>query len=197
MLLFVGLGNAGKAYAGHRHNIGFKAIDAIALKHGAPPYRARFQGQASEITLAGERVTLLKPGTFMNLSGQSVGEAARFYKIDVASIVVFHDELDLPAGKVRVKTGGGNAGHNGLRSVTEHVGNEYRRVRIGIGHPGDKALVHHYVLGDFAKAEAPWVEGLCAAVSEHAGLLVKSGDEGFQNKVHLAVDAIMRQDSTG
>lgn len=192
MLLFVGLGNAGKAYVGNRHNIGFKAIDAIALKYGAPSFRSRFQGQASEIVLAGERITLLKPSTFMNLSGQSVGEAARFYKVDVSAIVVFHDELDLPAGKVRVKTGGGNAGHNGLRSVSEHVGNGYRRVRIGIGLPGDKALVHHYVLGDFAKAEAPWVEGLCDAVAGFAGLLAKSEDEAFQNKVHLAVDAVMR-----
>ncbi|SFK78501.1 aminoacyl-tRNA hydrolase [Methylocapsa palsarum] len=197
MLLFVGLGNAGKAYSGNRHNIGFKAIDAVAVKHGAPSFRARFQGHASEITLAGERVTLLKPGTFMNLSGQSVGEAARFYKIALSDIVVFHDELDLPAGKVRVKTGGGNAGHNGLRSVTEHVGNDYRRVRIGIGHPGDKALVHNYVLGDFAKAEAQWVDGVCAAAADYAGLLAKGEDEGFQNKVHLAVDAILRRDEKG
>jgi peptidyl-tRNA hydrolase, PTH1 family len=151
-------------------------------------FRSRFQGLASEIVLDGERVILLKPQTYMNESGRSAGEAARFYKIDPSHIVVFHDELDLLPGKVRVKTGGGNAGHNGLRSLTEHLGNDYRRVRIGIGHPGDKALVHNYVLGDFAKADAPWVDALCNVIAANAGLLVKGEDEAFQRKVHQGLE---------
>ncbi len=193
MLLFVGLGNIGRAYAGHRHNVGFMALDAIAREHNAPAFRPRFQGLASEALIGGERVILLKPQTYMNESGRSVGEAARYYKIDLSHIVVFHDELDLAAGKVRVKTGGGNAGHNGLRSLTEHLGNDYRRVRIGIGHPGDKALVHHYVLGDFAKAEMPWVETLCKSLAAHAGLLAKGQDEAFQNKIHLAMEGVGKE----
>jgi PTH1 family peptidyl-tRNA hydrolase len=188
MLLFVGLGNLGKAFAGHRHNAGFMAIDAIARAYDAPAFRSRFQGLVSEIVLAGERVTLLKPQTYMNESGRSAGEAARFYKIDLSHIVVFHDELDLLPGKIRVKTGGGNAGHNGLKSLTEHVGNDYRRVRIGIGHPGDKALVHNYVLSDFAKTECAWVAALCGAIATHAGLLVKGEDEAFQRKIQQAVE---------
>lgn len=185
MLLFVGLGNTGKAFAGHRHNAGFMAVDAIAHAYRAPAFRSRFQGLASEIVIEGERVILLKPQTYMNESGRSAGEAARFYKIDLSHIVVFHDELDLPPGKVRVKRGGGNAGHNGLRSLTDHLGNDYRRVRIGIGHPGDRALVHGYVLSDFGKDELPWVQALSCAVSAHAGLLAKGKDEEFQRKVHL------------
>lgn len=188
MLLFVGLGNMGKAFAGHRHNAGFMALDAIARTHDAPGFRPRFQGLVSEILLEGERVILLKPQTYMNESGRSASEAARFYKIDPPHIVAFHDELDLLPGKVRVKTGGGNAGHNGLKSLTAHLGNDYRRVRIGIGHPGDKALVHNYVLGDFAKADAPWVEALCEAIAAHAGLLVKGEDEAFQRKVHQVME---------
>jgi len=188
MLLFVGLGNRDKAFAGHRHNAGFMAVDAIARAYAAPAFRSRFQGLASEIGLDGERVFLLKPQTYMNESGRSAGEAARYYKIDPSHIVVFHDELDLPPGKVRVKTGGGNAGHNGLKSLTEHLGNDYRRVRIGIGHPGDKALVHNYVLSDFTKADAPWVEALCKAIAAHAGLLVNGEDEVFQQKVHQAME---------
>ena len=189
MLLFVGLGNMGKAFAGHRHNAGFMALDAIARTHNAPAFRSRFQGLVSEISLEGERVILLKPQTYMNESGRSTGEAARYFKIDPSHIVVFHDELDLLPGKVRVKTGGGNAGHNGLRSLTEHLGNDYRRVRIGIGHPGNKALVHHYVLSDFAKTDTLWVEALCQAIAANAGLLVKGADEDFQNKIHQAVEA--------
>ena len=188
MLLFAGLGNMGKAFAGHRHNAGFMVLDAIARDHRAPAFRARFQGLVSEIMLEGERVILLKPQTYVNESGRSAGEAAHYYKIDPPQIVVFHDELDLPPGKVRVKTGGGNAGHNGLRSLTEYLGNEYRRVRIGIGHPGDKALVHNYVLSDFAKAEIPWVEALCNAIAAHAGLLAKGEDEAFQSRIYLAME---------
>ena len=136
----------------------------------APAFRSKFHGLASEIALSGERVVLLLPQTFMNESGRAVGDAARYLKIEPKDIVVFHDELDLPPGKVRVKTGGGNAGHNGLKSITAHIGNDYRRVRIGIGHPGDRALVHNYVLGDFAKADAPWVEALCGFIAADAGL---------------------------
>lgn len=188
MLLFVGLGNLGKAFAGHRHNAGFMAVDAIARHHNAPPFRSRFQGLASEIPLGPERVILLKPQTYMNESGRSAGEAARYYKIDSSQIVVFHDELDLPPGKIRVKTGGGNAGHRGLNSLSAHLGNDYRRVRIGIGHPGDKALVHNYVLSDFAKEDIPWVKALCDAISRHAELLVKGSDQEFQRKVQEEVE---------
>lgn len=189
MRLFVGLGNPGSRYARNRHNIGFMAVDEVARAHRAAPWRRRFQGEAAEALVGGERVLLLKPQTFMNESGRSVAEAAGFYKIPLSDIVVFHDELDLPPGKLRVKLGGGNAGHNGLRSTTAQCGNDYRRVRLGIGHPGDKALVHSYVLHDFAKDEEPWVEDLCRACAEFAPLLAKGDDATFQNKVHLVMDA--------
>jgi peptidyl-tRNA hydrolase, PTH1 family len=187
--LLVGLGNPGTRYAGNRHNIGFMAVEAIARRHGFPPWRRRFQGVATEGLLAGEKVLLLLPGTFMNESGLAVGEAAHFYKVATDDIVVFHDEIDLQPAKVRVKTGGGIAGHNGLRSISSHVGNDYRRVRIGVGHPGVKELVHNHVLGDFAKAERPWVEALCDIIADNAGLLAKGDDASFQNKVHLAMQA--------
>jgi peptidyl-tRNA hydrolase, PTH1 family len=187
--LLVGLGNPGTRYADNRHNIGFMAVEAIARRHGFPPWRRRFQGVATEGPLAGEKVLLLLPGTFMNESGLAVAEAAHFYKIGTGDIVVFHDEIDLPPAKVRVKTGGGVAGHNGLRSISSHVGNDYRRVRIGVGHPGVKELVHNHVLSDFAKAERPWVEALCDTIAENAGLLAKGDDASFQNKVHLAMQA--------
>ncbi|MFL5127556.1 MAG: aminoacyl-tRNA hydrolase [Microvirga sp.] len=189
MRLFVGLGNPGARYAGNRHNVGFMAVDAIARAHGASAWRRRFSGEGTEAVLGGQRVLILKPTTFMNDSGRAVAEAQRFFKIALSDVVVFHDELDLAPGKVRVKLGGGNAGHNGLRSITAHCGNDYRRVRIGIGHPGDKALVHPYVLSDFAKSEAPWVDDLCAAVADHAALLARGEDSSFQNKVHLALAA--------
>src|SRR5216683_1644915 len=171
MLLLVGLGNPGTRYAGNRHNIGFMAVDAIARRHGIGPWRRRFQGVACEGPIGTERVLLLLPGTYMNESGRAVSEAAHFYKLPIGDIVVFHDELDLPAGKLRVKTGGGNAGHNGLRSISAHIGNDYRRVRIGIGHPGVKELVHPYVLSDFAKDEKPWVEALCGIIADSVELL--------------------------
>lgn len=189
MLLLVGLGNPGARYAGNRHNIGFMAVEAIAKRHGTSPWRRRFQGVASEGAIAGERVILLLPGTFMNESGRAVAEAAHFFKLGLDAITVFHDELDLPPGKVRVKTGGGIAGHNGLRSITAHVGNDYRRVRIGIGHPGAKELVHNYVLSDFAKSERPWVETLVDILADNAGLVGRGDDAGFQNRVHLAMAA--------
>ena len=189
MLLFVGLGNPGRQYAGNRHNIGFMAIEQIARAHNFAPFRARFQGRVSEGQVGAERIILLEPETYMNESGRAVGEAARFYKIDLADIVVFHDELDLSPGKCRVKIGGGAAGHNGLRSIDAHLGKDYKRIRLGIGHPGIKAMVHSYVLNDFGKAEAPWVEMLCDAIARNAALLAKGDDAGFQNKVHLAMEA--------
>jgi PTH1 family peptidyl-tRNA hydrolase len=189
MLLFVGLGNPGRQYARNRHNIGFMALEAIARRHGFATARSRFQGLVSEGSIAGEKVLLLQPQTYMNESGRAVGEAARFHKIPVGDIVVFHDELDLAPAKCRIKTGGGVAGHNGLRSITAHVGNDYRRVRLGIGHPGDKSLVHSYVLNDFAKSEEPWVEALCDALADNAALLAKGDDAGMQNRLHLALEA--------
>lgn len=189
MLLFVGLGNPGARYAGNRHNIGFMAVEAIAKRHGFAPWRRRFQGVATEGSLDGKKTLLLLPGTFMNESGRAVAEAANFYKIGLNEIVVLHDELELPPGKVRIKIGGGNAGHNGLRSVSEHMGNDYKRMRIGIGHPGNKDLVHSYVLSDFAKAERPWVETLCDAIADNAGILARDQDSSFQNKIHLTMVA--------
>jgi PTH1 family peptidyl-tRNA hydrolase len=189
MLLFVGLGNPGERYVGNRHNIGFMAVQAIARRHDISPWRRRFQGVAVEGTIGGTKILLLLPGTFMNESGRAVAEAVHFFKLGLADVVVFHDELDLPPGKLRVKTGGGNAGHNGLRSISAHIGNEFRRVRFGIGHPGDKDMVEPYVLQDFAKSERPWVAALCEIVADNAGLLAKGEDASFQNKVHLAMDA--------
>ena len=188
-LLFAGLGNPGAGHAGDRHNIGFMAIDAIARAHRAQAWRGRFQGQASEATIEGERVLLLKPSTYMNESGRSLAEAARFLKIALTDIVVFHDELDLPPGKLRMKAGGGHAGHNGLRSIGAQLGSEHRRVRLGIGHPGDKALVSPYVLSGFAKSERPWVEALCEACALNADRLAAGDDAGFQNRVHLRMEA--------
>jgi PTH1 family peptidyl-tRNA hydrolase len=189
MRLFVGLGNPGPRYAKNRHNIGFMAADAMARAHHAGPWRRRFQGETAEALIGGEKVLLLKPETFMNESGRSVAEAQRFFKIPLEDVTVFVDELDLPPAKLRVKLGGGNAGHNGLRSITAHCGNDYRRVRLGIGHPGHKALVHPYVLGDFAKSEEPWVEDLTRAIADSAALLAKGDEASFQNKVHLAMEA--------
>jgi peptidyl-tRNA hydrolase, PTH1 family len=187
MLLFVGLGNPGAKYAQNRHNIGFTAVAEIARRHGFSPWRRRFQGETAEGSLDGERVILLRPTTFMNESGRAVQEAANFFKLGVGEIIVFQDELELPAAKVRVKVGGGIAGHNGLRSISSHIGNDYRRVRLGIGHPGVKELVHGYVLSDFAKSDRPWVEALCEAVADNAALLATGRDSAFQNKVHLAL----------
>ena len=189
MLLFVGLGNPGRDYAGHRHNIGFMALDAIAAGQRASPFRNRFQAQVAEATLGTHKTLLLKPQTYMNESGRAVAEAARFFKLTAADVTVLHDELDLAPGKLRIKTGGGNAGHNGLRSISAHLGNDYRRVRLGIGHPGDKALVHNYVLSDFARAELPWVETLCGAIAKDIVLLAEGEEASFQIKVHLAMAA--------
>jgi PTH1 family peptidyl-tRNA hydrolase len=189
MILIVGLGNPGPRHARNRHNIGFMAIEAIAAAHQIGPFRSRFQGLIAEGPIGGVRAALLMPHTFMNDSGRSVGEAMRFHKLDAGSVIVVHDELDLAPAKVRVKVGGGNAGHNGLRSITAHAGNDYKRVRLGIGHPGDKSLVYPFVLGDFSKEEMRWVEVLCEAAAHAAGHLVQGEDASFQNKVHLALEA--------
>jgi peptidyl-tRNA hydrolase, PTH1 family len=189
MLVVAGLGNPGARHARNRHNIGFMAVDAIAEAGRFGAFRARWQGLAAEGVVGGERVVLLKPQTYMNDSGRSVGEALRFWKLDLGGLIVIHDELDLAPAKVRVKVGGGNAGHNGLRSITAHVGNDYKRVRIGIGHPGDKAFVHNYVLSDFAKSEAGWVEAVCSAIASAAPLLAAGQDASFQNRTHLALEA--------
>src|SRR6516164_2741909 len=171
MQLFVGLGNPGSKYARNRHNIGFLAIDEIARRHGFAPWRRRFQGETSEGALDGERVILLKPTTYMNESGRAVQEAAGFFKIAPGDVTVFQDELELPPGKVRVKIGGGIAGHNGLRSISAQIGNDYRRVRLGIGHPGVKELVHGHVLSDFSRDDNGWVTTLCEALADSAALL--------------------------
>jgi len=189
MLLLVGLGNPGERYVGNRHNIGFMALQAVAKRHGIGPWRRRFQGVACEGPIGGERALLLLPGTFMNESGRAVAEAVHFYKLPLDAVTVFHDEIDLPPAKVRVKTGGGIAGHNGLRSISEHIGNDYRRVRIGVGHPGNKDMVQHYVLSDFAKSERGWVEALLDIMADNADLLAGGEDATFQNKVHLAMMA--------
>jgi len=189
MRLLVGLGNPGAKYQGNRHNIGFMALDEIARRHGFSPWRRRFQGETADGSIGGERVTLLKPLTYMNDSGRAVQDAASFFKLGLSDIIVLHDEIELPAAKLRVKVGGGIAGHNGLRSISAHVGNEYRRVRIGVGHPGAKELVHGHVLNDFAKAERPWVEAMLDAIAGNADLLVGDRDSQFQNKVHLALQA--------
>ncbi|MPZ55217.1 MAG: aminoacyl-tRNA hydrolase [Rhizobiales bacterium] len=189
MLLFVGLGNPGARHAGNRHNIGAMALDAIARRHDIGPARKRFHGAAAEGSIGSERVLLLMPNTYMNDSGRSVAEAAHFYKLGLPEIVVLHDELDLPPLKLRVKVGGGVAGHNGLRSVTAHIGNDYKRVRIGIGHPGIREVVQHYVLQDFAKSEREGFATLCDVIADNAELLAKGQDGSFQNKVHLAMES--------
>ena len=186
MLLIVGLGNPGSQYAHNRHNVGFMAIDAIHRRHGFQPWRRRFQAELSEGTLAGEKVLLLKPQTYMNDSGRAVQAAAAFYKLPLADTVVFHDEVDLPPGKTRMKTGGGAAGHNGLRSIDAALGDGYRRVRIGVGHPGVKEAVPHYVLHDFAKADQEWLDPLLSAIADNAPLLAEGKDPTFANRLHAA-----------
>jgi peptidyl-tRNA hydrolase, PTH1 family len=188
MLLFVGLGNPGAKHAANRHNIGFMAVQAIAAKHRFAPWRRKFQGVATEGTIGQEKVLLLLPGTYMNESGRAVAEAMHFYKLPLSDIAVFHDEIELPPVKVRVKVGGGIAGHNGLRSISAHVGNDYKRVRLGVGHPG-KEFVHGHVLSDFSKVDRPWVEALCDVIAANAELLAQGKDASFQNKVHLAMTA--------
>lgn len=187
MKLFVGLGNPGDTYRGHRHNIGFMAVERIAERHGFGPWRKKFSGLISEGTIGAERVTLLKPETFMNESGRSAGDAARFLKIPVSDIYVFHDELDLTPGKIKVKAGGGNAGHNGLRSLSAHLDNDYVRVRLGIGHPGSKDAVAPYVLNNFAKSERDWLDALLDAVADAAPHLARGDDSRFLSDVALKI----------
>jgi PTH1 family peptidyl-tRNA hydrolase len=187
MKLLVGLGNPGRAYARHRHNVGFMAVERIAERHGLSAWKKRFHGFTADGNIAGHRVVLLKPQTFMNDSGRSVQDAQRFMKIGEGDIFVFHDELDLAPGKVRVKVGGGDAGHNGLRSITAHIGNEYGRVRIGIGHPGRKDLVQGYVLHDFAKADAAWLDPLLDSVADSAARLAAGDTARFLTDVARAL----------
>lgn len=185
MQLIVGLGNPGAKYLKNRHNIGFMAVDQIADDHGFGPWKSKFQGQISEGMLGREKVLLLKPTTFMNLSGQSVGEAMRFYKLTPEDITIIHDEIDLAPGKLRVKQGGGHAGHNGLRSLHQHIGDTYQRIRLGVGHPGRKDLVPHYVLQDFAKADADWLYDMLRGISDGAVHLAEGANDKFQNAVAL------------
>ncbi len=186
MLLIVGLGNPGRRYAGNRHNIGFMAADEIHRRHHFSPWRARFEGETSEGALGGEKALVLKPATYMNESGRAVSQAMRFYKLTPADVVVIYDELDLPPGKLRMKQGGSTAGHKGLKSIEAHIGSGFRRMRLGIGHPGAKELVNHYVLHDFARADREWIDPVLAAVAENAELLAKGDDANFMNRIHLA-----------
>jgi len=187
MWLIVGLGNPGTQYQHNRHNIGFMAVDEIIRRHNFSAPAKKFQAIVSDGTLGGEKVLAIKPQTFMNLSGQSVQAAAAFYKIPLEQVIVFHDELDLAAAKIRTKIGGGAAGHNGLRSIDEHLGPDYWRVRLGIGHPGEKERVHGYVLGDFAKADEQWLGKMMEAIGDNAERLVKKDMEGFMSKVSQAL----------
>jgi PTH1 family peptidyl-tRNA hydrolase len=187
MQLFVGLGNPEEKYLRNRHNIGFMAIDAIARRHNFPAFRQKFSGLVSEGEIEGERVLLLKPQTYMNSSGDSVVQATRFYKITPAEVTVFYDEIDLVPGKVRVKRGGGSGGHNGIRSIDPQIGADYRRVRLGVGHPGRKEAVMPHVLGDFSKADHAWLDPLLDAVADNAGLLLKGDENTFMNRLALAV----------
>ncbi|KQM33660.1 peptidyl-tRNA hydrolase [Rhizobium sp. Leaf68] len=189
MIIIAGLGNPGNQYAGNRHNIGFMAVDALQRLPSFTPWSRKFKAEISEGEIAGEKILLMKPLTFMNLSGESVGEAMRFYKLAPGDIIAIHDELDLPAGRARIKTGGGHGGHNGLKSLDAHCGKEYRRLRLGIGHPGDKGRVHGHVLGDFAKADKAWLDPLLDAIADNAAMLVKGEDSQLMNKLALATGA--------
>ena len=188
MKLIVGLGNPGEKYARNRHNVGFMAVEKIAERHAFGPWKRKFQGLAADGDLGGEKVMLLKAQTYMNESGRSVGEAARFLKVAVGDIIVLYDEIDLAPGKLKAKTGGGNAGHNGLRSISAHLENDYARVRIGVGHPGHKDLVANYVLNDFAKADRAWLDPMLDAIAGAAGRLGKGGLERFLTDVARALD---------
>ena len=188
MFLFAGLGNPGAKYAGNRHNIGFMAVDEIVRRHSFLPWRKKFHSDMSEGKLGGEKVLVLKPQTFMNESGRAVGEAVRFHNIDLDRVYVFYDELDLEPGKLRVKTGGGAAGHNGIRSIAAHIGPDFKRVRMGIGHPGEKDYVMPHVLGDFAKSDREWLAKLLEVVADEVELLTEGKDEKFQSKVALVLN---------
>ena len=183
MFLVVGLGNPGQTYTDNRHNIGFMAADEIVRRHGFSPWRAKFQGEMSDGVVDGQKVIALKPMTYMNESGRSILAAASFYKVRPEDIIVFHDEIDLAPGKLRVKRGGGHAGHNGLRSIHAHLGANYARVRMGVGHPGEKDQVKNYVLRDFAKADDAWLDPMLDGCAEHLGLIFKGDDPSYMSKV--------------
>lgn len=187
MLLIVGLGNPGPKYQKHRHNVGFMAVDAIIDRHNFSKSQNKFKSEVYEGKLAGEKVLILKPQTFMNVSGEAVGEAMRFYKLTPDDVIVFHDELDLVAGKTRIKRGGSHGGHNGLRSIDAHCGKDYQRVRIGIGHPGNKSRVNSHVLGDFAKSDYEWLDPLLDTIAEHIEMLARDDAAGLMNKIALAI----------
>lgn len=187
MLLFAGLGNPGDQYRNNRHNVGFMAIDAIAARYGFGPFRQKFQGLIAEGTIDGEKVLLVKPQTYMNSSGDSIQAALAFYKLGVADVTVLYDEIDLAPGKVRIKRGGGNGGHNGLRSIDPQIGTDYRRIRIGVGHPGHKDRVMPHVLGDFSKTERLWLDPLLEAIGANAGLIVKGDDNTLMNRLAIAI----------
>jgi PTH1 family peptidyl-tRNA hydrolase len=187
MYLFAGLGNPGAKYSGNRHNIGFMAVDEIVRRHSFSPWRKKFHAEISDGVLGGEKILVMKPQTYMNESGRAVGEAMRFHNIPLENIYVFYDELDLEPGKVRVKTGGGAAGHNGIRSIAAHIGADFKRVRIGIGHPGVKDFVMPHVLGDFAKQDRDWLPQLLEGLADEAPLLAQRHDEKFQSKVALVL----------
>ena len=188
MKLLVGLGNPGDKYAGNRHNVGFMAVERIAEAHRFGPWKKKYQGLACDGEIGAEKVMLLKPQTYMNESGRSVGEAVRFLKVPIGDLIVLYDEIDLAPGKLKAKTGGGNAGHNGLRSISAHLENDYVRVRIGVGHPGVKELVANWVLNDFAKADKVWLSPLLEAVAGAAGRLVEGQNERFLTDVARALD---------
>jgi len=183
MLLVAGLGNPGSGYEKNRHNIGFMAVDAVYNRYHFSPWSKKFQALAADGIIDGKKVLLIKPQTCMNLSGRATGEAMRFYKLSPDDLVVIQDELDLPQGKVRIKKGGSPGGHNGIKSIDAHCGKDYRRVRVGIGHPGHKDLVHNHVMGNFTKADEAWLEPLLAAVADNIGLLVKGDDNSFMNRI--------------
>jgi len=184
MLLIAGLGNPGAKYANHRHNIGFMAVDALAQAHGFAPWKKKFQAEISEGQIGGARVLLMKPQTYMNESGRAVGEAANFYKLSARDVIVFYDEIDLAPGRLRMKTGGGAAGHNGIRSImASPIGEGFRRARLGVGHPGAAELVHGYVLSDFAKSDGEWVRKLLEACAKAAPMLVNGEDDKYQAEV--------------
>lgn len=185
MLLIAGLGNPGTQYQNNRHNIGFMSVDEIQRVHRFSPWAKKFKALISDGVIDGEKIILIKPQTFMNLSGQAIGEAMRFYKLTLQDLYVIYDELDLTAGKIRIKTGGGSGGHNGIKSIDAHCGNGFQRIRLGIGHPGHKDLVHNHVLGNFAKADEDWLVPFLSAIADNIAILVKHDNNGFMNKITL------------
>ena len=188
MRLFVGLGNPGSDYTNNRHNIGFMAVDEIVRRHSFAPFRSKFQGQICEGTIAEQKILVLKPTTYMNESGKAIKAAMTFYKLPIDDIIVFHDEMDLAAGKIRMKKGGGHAGHNGIRSIQNHIGSDFKRVRLGVGHPGDREKVISHVLNDFSKVDQQWLDKIIEAIGENVGLLIKDEEGNFMSKVSLALN---------